>query len=231
MVSNSITLKDEIINYIVLYKNKKNISIKIHGNKELYVYAPVGISNEYIEEVIKSKENWIIKNIKKIHENNLNDGNYIIYRGRKFLKRVEESTIKKIVIKDDSIIIKSPNIDIHNVNHIISSWYLENANIVILNRINELSSKYNLIPSKILIRNQKSRWGSCNSRKEIRLNWRLVLMPDYVMDYIIIHELCHLKHMNHSNSFWSLVHKLDPDFKKSKEWLKENGLSVLQVNY
>ncbi|MDU5110378.1 MAG: SprT family zinc-dependent metalloprotease [Clostridium sp.] len=230
MITKSITLKDEIINYSVIYKNKKNISIKINGNKEICVYAPIGISYDYIEELLKSKENWIIKNIKMIDTNNLNDGTYIIYRGRKFLKIVEESIIEEIVIKDDLIIIRSRNTDIHYVNDLISSWYLENVNNVILNRVNTLSSKYNLLPSKVLIRNQKSRWGSCNSRREIRLNWRLVLMPDYVMDYIIIHELCHLKHMNHSNSFWSLVYKLDPDFQKSKEWLKENGLSILQVN-
>lgn len=230
MVTKSITLKDEIINYSVIYKNKKNISVKINGNKEICVYAPIGISYDYIEELLKSKENWIIKNIKKVDTNNLNDGTYIIYRGRKFLKIVEESIIEEIVKKDDLIIIRSRSTDILYVNDLISRWYLENANNVILNRVNTLSSKYNLLPSKVLIRNQKSRWGSCNSRREIRLNWRLVLMPDDVMDYIIIHELCHLKHMNHSNSFWSLVHKLDPDFQVSKEWLKENGLSILQVN-
>lgn len=230
MITKSITLKDKIIHYSVIYKNKKNISIIINGNKEICVYAPIGISYDYIEELLKSKENWIIKNIKKIDTNNLNDGTYIIYRGRKFLKKVEESTIEEIVLKGDLIIIRSRSTNIHYVNDLVSNWYLDNANNVILNRVNTLSSKYNLLPSKVLIRNQKSRWGSCNSRKEIRLNWRLVLMPDYVMDYIIIHELCHLKHMNHSNSFWSLVYKLDPDFQVSKEWLKENGLSILQVN-
>lgn len=230
MVTKSITLKDEIINYSVIYKNKKNISVKINGNKEICVYAPIGISYDYIEELLKSKENWIIKNIKKVDTNNLNDGTYIIYRGRKLLKIVEEAIIEEIVKKDDLIIIRSRSTDILYVNDLISRWYLENANNVILNRVNTLSSKYNLLPSKVLIRNQKSRWGSCNSRREIRLNWRLVLMPDDVMDYIIIHELCHLKHMNHSNSFWSLVHKLDPNFQVSKEWLKENGLSILQVN-
>lgn len=230
MVTKSITLKDEIINYSVIYKNKKNISVKINGNKEICVYAPIGISYDYIEELLKSKENWIIKNIKKVDINNLNDGTYIIYRGRKFLKIVEESIIEEIVKKDDLIIIRSRSTDILYVNDLISRWYLKNANNVILNRVNTLSSKYNMLPSKVLIRNQKSRWGSCNSRREIRLNWRLVLMPDDVMDYIIIHELCHLKHLNHSNSFWSLVHKLDPDFQVSKEWLKENGLSILQVN-
>ena len=230
MITKSITLKDKIIHYSVIYKNKKNISIIINGNKEICVYAPIGISYDYIEELLKSKENWIIKNIKKIDTNNLNDGTYIIYRGRKFLKKVEESTIEEIVLKGDLIIIRSRSTNIHYVNDLVSNWYLDNSNNVILNRVNTLSSKYNLLPSKVLIRNQKSRWGSCNSRKEIRLNWRLVLMPDYVMDYIIIHELCHLKHMNHSNSFWSLVYKLDPDFQVSKEWLKENGLSILQVN-
>lgn len=153
MVTKSITLKDEIINYSVIYKNKKNISLKINGNKEICVYAPIGISYDYIEELLKSKENWIIKNIKKIDTNNLNDGTYIIYRGRKLLKIVEEAIIEEIVKKDDLIIIRSRSTDILYVNDLISRWYLENANNVI-----------------------------------------------------------------------------DPNFQVSKEWLKENGLSILQVN-
>uniref|UniRef100_UPI0018AB9FA7 M48 family metallopeptidase n=1 Tax=Clostridium tertium TaxID=1559 RepID=UPI0018AB9FA7 len=82
---------------------------------------------------------------------------------------------------------------------------------------------------KNIIKDQKSLWGSCNSRREIRLNWRLVLMPQFVMDYIIIHELCHIKQMNHSKEFWKLVESHCPNYKESKYWLKENGAMLMKL--
>ena len=101
---------------------------------------------------------------------------------------------------------------------------------IIIKRGNELAINYSLLPSKIIIKDQKSRWGSCNSKKEVRLNWRLILMPYDVMDYIIIHELCHLKHMNHSKDFWNLVESYNNNYKKSEKWLKENGINIMRIN-
>ena len=96
-------------------------------------------------------------------------------------------------------------------------------------RVMDISNNIYIRPSKIIIKDQKSLWGSCNSRREIRLNWRLVLMPQFVMDYIIIHELCHIKQMNHSKEFWKLVESHCPSYKESKYWLKENGAMLMKL--
>ncbi|VYT65005.1 DUF45 domain-containing protein [Clostridium tertium] len=229
MIRKSLRLRNEIIHYKIIYKNKKNLSIKLNGDKEIIVYSPYGVSDEYIEKIIRKKENWIISNLNKIEKNNFNDESYIIYRGKKFLKKVEEANIDKIVLNVDSITIRSKSLESNYINDLIYKWYIEMANEIILARTKMLSYKNNLIPSRILIKSQKSRWGSCNSKREVRLNWRLILMPEEVMDYIIVHELCHLKHMNHSSYFWDLVNELQPDFKTSKRWLKENGLAILRI--
>lgn len=76
---------------------------------------------------------------------------------------------------------------------------------------------------KISIRDQKTRWGSCSSEGNLSFNWRLILAPPDVLDYVVVHELCHRKEMNHSPRFWSLVESLMPDYKKQRKWLKENG--------
>lgn len=77
--------------------------------------------------------------------------------------------------------------------------------------------------SSITIRNQKTRWGSCSSRGTLSFNWRLMLAPPRILDYVVVHELCHLIHMNHSADFWREVERILPDYKESRKWLKENG--------
>lgn len=77
--------------------------------------------------------------------------------------------------------------------------------------------------TSITIRDQKTRWGSCSGRGTLSFNWRLILAPPEILDYVVVHELCHLTHMNHSKEFWDLVGSVIPDYKVRRKWLKENG--------
>lgn len=77
--------------------------------------------------------------------------------------------------------------------------------------------------TSITIRDQKTRWGSCSGRGTLSFNWRLILAPPEILDYVVVHELCHLTHMNHSKEFWELVESVIPDYKAKRKWLKENG--------
>lgn len=87
----------------------------------------------------------------------------------------------------------------------------------------EYAAKVGLNVSRVTVRNQKSRWGSCSTRAAISLNWRLVQTPDFVRDYIIYHELMHLRQMNHSAKFWQAVEQVYPDYRTAEKWLKENA--------
>lgn len=81
--------------------------------------------------------------------------------------------------------------------------------------------------NQVRIKDQKSRWGSCSAKRNLNFNWRLVMTPDYVMDYVIVHELCHLTYMNHSADFWKYVEAVMPDYKRAKLWLRENGEELM----
>jgi hypothetical protein len=96
--------------------------------------------------------------------------------------------------------------------------------------VESLCKKNNLKVQATLISNAKTRWGSCNTRKEIRLNWRLIQSPQYVIDYVICHELSHLKFMNHSSDFWQQVQLLFPNYKKAELYLKENGFKLHRID-
>lgn len=89
-------------------------------------------------------------------------------------------------------------------------------------RLHQLAADHGLIATKVTVRNQRSRWGSCSPSGHICLNWRLVLMPDSVRDYVLIHELMHLRQLNHSRRFWRLVEKACPEFEAARQWLRDN---------
>jgi predicted metal-dependent hydrolase len=90
-------------------------------------------------------------------------------------------------------------------------------------RVLELAAAHQLVVHRVTIRNQRSRWGSCSRRGTISLNWRLTQSPSFVQDYIILHELCHLRHMNHSSTFWREVQRVCPDFQTAERWLKQHS--------
>ena len=85
--------------------------------------------------------------------------------------------------------------------------------------------------TSITVRDQKSRWGSCSSRGTLSFNYRLIFAPPAVLDYVVVHELCHLTHMNHSKDFWNMVASVMPDYKVYKKWLKEHGHELTLENY
>lgn len=227
----AINLNNNIFYYTVIFKDKKNISIKLDSNGEIIVYAPIGISYRYIEGILLNKQKWIINNIDKIKNSYLNSKDTILFLGNQYIQQIEKSENEKIDINGEFIFIKTKSLNKEYINTLLIKWYVMQANKVLINRLTNLARNYNLIPSKVFIKNQKTRWGSCNSRNEIRLNWRLILMPYSVMDYIITHELCHLEYMNHSKDFWNLVENFIPNYKDSEKWLKNNGISILKIGY
>ena len=99
----------------------------------------------------------------------------------------------------------------------------KSAKVILSRRLAEIAATYNLHYNKFRVSGAKTRWGSCSARKNINLNWKLVLGPQHIMDYVICHELSHLVHMNHSKTFWAHVATMHPQYKESRKWLKLNG--------
>ncbi|MDH5751634.1 MAG: M48 family metallopeptidase, partial [Deltaproteobacteria bacterium] len=106
---------------------------------------------------------------------------------------------------------------------LVYAGYRPLAATLIEQRVFMLAGETGLQPARVRIREQKRRWGSCSAKKWLNLNWRLALAPPEVMDYVILHELCHLEHLNHSPRFWSRVGYFMPDYGRHRRWLRENG--------
>ena len=112
---------------------------------------------------------------------------------------------------------KSKDVDVRNA---LVEWYEEHA----LERLTEKTNRYagimGVSPNSISVRDYKSRWGSCSSKGEISYNWRIIIAPHHIVDYVVVHELCHLKHLNHSPTYWRSVKTEIPDYDSCRQWLR-----------
>ncbi len=112
------------------------------------------------------------------------------------------------------------------VRAILENWYKTRAEEVIVRRVQHYADLLGWRMPKVLIRNQKKRWGSCNAKGELRFNWRLVMLPLQVLDYVVVHEMAHLKVLNHSPRFWALVEQIMPDYRARHQALHELGMGL-----
>jgi predicted metal-dependent hydrolase len=103
----------------------------------------------------------------------------------------------------------------------LKAWFIEYLRIEVTKICAYFASMLRVRPTKIRLRRQKTRWGSCSSGGSINLNWHLVFLPPSILEYVVVHELCHLRHLDHSPQFWSLVASLLPDYQVRKKWLRE----------
>ncbi|EYE87261.1 hypothetical protein Q428_14275, partial [Fervidicella metallireducens AeB] len=243
LIMQQINYNGESFQYRLIKKKKKNITIRITKNGEVVVTSPIYVDEKYICKLVESKAEWIIDKIKEMEKvkkqaKNIEykSGSAIEYLGEKLILDIAEANVNKVSIYIDGnkLFIKLPK-DKGNIfsqqilKTEISEWLKNQAKIILKERVEFLSEKNNLIPNRVVVKEQKTIWGSCSNKRNINLNWRLVMMPIEVIDYVVVHELCHLKHHNHSNNFWSLVKEIMPDYEVKKRWLKENGGRIMNI--
>jgi predicted metal-dependent hydrolase len=229
---NIINLRDHEIPYSVrVSKRATRYHISI-SEKGLEVVLPIGIPIEKAESLLHKNSAWVLTHWEKISRRIRHADmptlprNTILYRGKPTpLRLTTDPSLKSRAIAEfrgKFVQIRVPT----NVKRIpkntISAWLTSEARILITQRVAQLSTIYRLHPKQISIRNQRTRWGSCSSTRSLSFNWRLVMVPVEVMDYVIIHELSHMDEPNHSTGFWALVASRCPDYKKYRLWLKHN---------
>lgn len=156
----------------------------------------------------------------------LENGDTLYYLGEARTLRVirEERSRARVKMVMDLLLMWIPyEADYEYRKEQLEKWYRKEAAAVFGEKAEEFAQALSVSFQDIRIKDQKSRWGSCSSKRNMNFNWRLLMAPEPVCDYVIIHELCHLIHMNHSPDFWNLVESVCPDYRQYKKWLKENG--------
>lgn len=209
----------------IIRSKRKTLSIQISQNGELIARAPNKYPENEIEKFISLKTKWIEKQLDKINKNpkivrNYSDNEEFLLLGKKY--QLHLYSVKEVYV--DENILYAPASDTKKY---VEKWYLEFSKKFLIERTIILSQKFNADVSKIKISKATKRWGSCNSKNSIGLSWRLIMSPEKVIDYVIIHELAHTFHHNHSKKFWRKVSDMMPDYKIQEKWLKDNSNIII----
>jgi predicted metal-dependent hydrolase len=222
----SIQIEKEAIPYIIKYSNKARhlrIQIKIKG--EIEVILPQGFQVSDAESVLRQKSSWIKRHLEltRLTKNKF----YLLGREIKVTQNYDLFIKKhKISIKKHHLKIISPSGSIESSITIYNSWLRKLAKKSLVARVHTIADNLNFEIGRISIRGQKTRWGSCSKTGNLSFNYILLKFRKEVVDYVIIHELCHLKEMNHSEKFWRLVAGFCPDYKKLRKELRDSPIPV-----
>jgi hypothetical protein len=157
------------------------------------------------------------------------DGRSVLLAGRRVTLRRGASARAGVVEQEDALVVTPRARDGDDLRHVASAWMLGRARRVLPARVRELAARFDLTVTQVSIRNQRARWGSCATGGRISLNWRLVQTPDAVRDYVLIHELMHLRQPNHSRRFWALVARACPDYDTARRWLRAHEAALLDA--
>jgi len=195
--------------------------------------APNYISNRWIEKFIKSKEKWLTKKLAEQTEKKsvwdvFEAGQTFIYMGNPFILTFLKGPKKAIYFDGPNLVISNPDSRgtpdyLDKLKTQLKKWMIELSKEIIKDRVEIYAKNFRPQPKNITIRSQKTRWGSCSSSRNLNFNWQLIQASLETLDYVVIHELCHLVHMNHSKRFWDLVETHCPDYKVHRNWLRKNG--------
>lgn len=201
---------------------------------KVIVRAPLRIKESYIEDLLTNKTAWIEEKITQqlsaqTDQNQLCVGGQMWFDGRLYPLDISYGNKHTITLDNTSIqlVLKvTQDINPNTVNSLIKKrlevWLKKQAEAYLIARSQHYSFIMSLSPNIITIRQYKTRWGSCNSLGNVQFNYLLMMAPKWVIDYVVVHELCHLQHLNHSCAFWELVELYCPNYAVAKQWLKKH---------
>lgn len=204
---------------------RKTLSLIVELDGTLTVRAPLRMKEDDIRGFVDEKKNWIQRKQAKVKTEALAprqyaDGETFPFLGKQIPLRLVMDQ-KPALVLDKSFKLTSSALP--RAKSVFTDWYREEARRFLTGRVEYFAQEYGFTVKKIRISSARTRWGSCSSKGTLSFAWRLVLAPLEVIDYVVVHELCHMREMNHSRAFWALVASILPDYKKQRTWLKQNG--------
>ena len=211
-------------------KRQKTISLQVNVNSGLIVSAPYFTPAEEIDRFVREKQGWISKTLRKHTEDSIknkakeyNTGEHFFYLGQSYPLEVffEPFENAGLVFWNDCFYLNARE-DKDLRKHYFVSWYKKKAYDFINQRVDFFSRMLKFQHENIRITSAKSRWGSCSEDNNLAFSFRLIMAPPNIIDYVIVHELSHIKEKNHSPKFWKRVEAVIPEYRKHRRWLKDN---------
>lgn len=232
----TITLSDTTVSYTIEERpRRRHPAIQIDQAKRLKVLVPPGFSRNRVEPLLVEKMDWILKHLRESSRQgsslskNFVDGEQFFYQGQPLRIRVDRDGAKSpsaTVFEHELRVVVPVLTKAHEsilVRNLVERWYIAESHRILPKRIEHYVPIVGSRPRGIKIFEYKSRWGYCREDGLIALDWRIVQAPVPVMDYVVVHELTHLRFLHHQKPFWDALKQVLPDFEESKDWLRGHG--------
>jgi len=227
----SIKYGERVIEYSILYSDRKTLTIIVHPDCSVLVRSPKEASENSIEERVKKKSKWIAKHLDyftnfkpKVIQRQFVSGETHLYLGREYRLKIVVDPKEKVVATRENIVVYTKQNDANRIRHLVEFWYFENARECFSKSLANCFEKFEKFGFKkpaLKIRRMKTRWGSYSTKGTVTLNLELIKTPMECIDYVVTHELCHILQKNHGKAFYKLLSKMMPEWEKHKKKLRD----------
>jgi predicted metal-dependent hydrolase len=236
-----IQILDKTFNFIIKRSSRRSLSMKFLSSDELQVNSPRFMPDFLIKQFIHKNTTWIEKHVEFMQKQTqdsffptFEDNSEIPFFGEKIPLKIttdERAKIPRLYFPKNTFhAVVHPDITQKQrkkqLNKLFRDWFMDHTKEKIHERVENYAQKMNARYKNIRIKDVKGHWGSCSSKKNLNFNYRIAMLPNEAIDYIVVHELCHLTEMNHSTRFWTLVEEWIPDHKKIRAELKKRSISL-----
>jgi predicted metal-dependent hydrolase len=223
------TYSGKTIRFEIKYKNRTSFGITIDSFGNIEVQAPKGTPNESVIKLLEEKWELVHQKINEMQERKHGTQKKVYEHGERFLylgnsypiQIFEDSHIEQdyVLFEKDTLHIFVKHFEDEKIKQALKRFYYQQCKALIEKSISFYQSNFKTKPRSIRISDSKTTWGTCDSGAQLTFNWRLAMAPQNVIDYVVVHEMCHMVHLNHDRSFWRLVGKIMPDYKEKENWL------------
>ena len=231
----SISLNGRTVRYMLKRSRRaRNVRFEIKRQEGLVVVVPWSYPLERVPRLIESKRKWVLDRTAQYEEylrlrprREKTAGDPVPFLGDELRLQIIRDGTDSIVREGNTLVIKTGAAEAP-VNEVLRKWYREQAEQYLGERVAVLSRVHTIPYNRVTVRGQRTRWGSCSRRGNLSLNWKLLILPPEVVDYVVIHELLHTLEMNHSKKFWKLVGERCPAWREHEKRLRETGITLAE---
>ncbi|WP_046179308.1 M48 family metallopeptidase [Domibacillus tundrae] len=219
----------ETISFDINYKKRKSMGIYIDLYGNIEVQAPKGTPVECVLQLLEEKWDWVQQKSKEMKERMrgpvekvYDHGESFLYLGNAYpIQIFQDINIKKdhAVLEGEKLHIYVKQLEDEKIKQALKRFYYQQCKALVEKSIQSYQSNFKIKPRSIRISDSSRTWGTCDSNLQLTFNWKLAMAPMKVIDYVVVHEMCHMVHLNHDRSFWRLVGKIIPDYKELENWL------------
>lgn len=224
------------ISYQIVRSRRATADIVIERDGSILVRAPESIPVERIEDMVEAKRYWIYKNLAEWRDLNATrvlreyrNGEGFLYLGRSYRLLLVANQAEPLLLKNGRFCLQRDLVDegaIDAAKAAFRDYYIAKGSERITQRLNYYAPKVGVTPHGIDVRELGNRWASCSPNGNLAFHWKCMMAPQSIIDYIVVHELCHFHHLDHTDAFWNEVDKVIPNYGERKEWLRVNGAGL-----